>query len=281
MLTKNQIKEILSQNNLRALKSLGQNFLIDKNIKNKIIQIAELKSDDYVLEIGPGLGALTEDLANAAKKVFVVEKDRGLSQVLQKNLSSYKNITIFSEDILKFDLNKIHSKKIKVIGNLPYYITSPVIFHLLRFRDIIDSILITVQKEVATRMVASPGSKNYGALTLSVLFYTEPTIEMNITRGVFYPQPEINSSLVKLNIRKTPPVSVKNEKLLFNVIRAGFNQRRKTLANALSKREFSSSLSRTDIQLILERSKIDPKTRAETLSLQEFANIANAFDNYA
>lgn len=281
MLTKNQIKEILSQNNLRPLKSLGQNFLIDKNIKDKIIQIAELKSDDYVLEIGPGLGALTEDLANAAKKVFVVEKDKGLSQVLQKNLSPYKNVTIFCGDILKFDLNKIHSKKIKVIGNLPYYITSPVIFHLLQFRNIIDSILITVQKEVATRMVAAPGSKNYGALTLSILFYTEPTIEMKITRGVFYPQPEINSSLIKLNIRRTSPVSVKNEKLLFNIIRAGFNQRRKTLANALSKREFSSSLSRTDIQLILERSKIDPKRRAETLSLQEFANIANAFDNYA
>ena len=271
MLTKTRLKQVLKKYNIRLKKRLGQNFLIDKNIKDKIIEKADIKKTDTVLEIGSGLGALTEDLAQRAERLVAVERDEALCRILNEIMGPHKNAMVVEADILEFDLGRFRS--LKVIGNLPYYITSPVIQHLLEFRDSIDSILITVQKEVAQRLVASPGTKDYGSLTLYVQYYTEPKIEMMIKKYAFFPQPEVDSSLVKLKIREHPAVSVKNEELLFKVIRASFGQRRKTLANALKTicHETKSILNSVDI---------DPKRRGETLSLKEFAKLAKAFDNF-
>jgi len=287
MLTKTEIKQLLKENNMRPLKRWGQNFLIDKNIKDKIIRLADIKSTDIVLEIGPGLGALTEDLAKKAEKVLAVEKDSLLCRILKERLCAYKNTEIIEADILKYPLPAhaafqkqpleeefCESKKLKVIGNLPYYITSPAIIHLLELRGAIDSILITVQKEVARRIIASPGTKDYGSLSLFVNFYTTPFIEMNIPPDAFFPRPKVSSSLLRLSVRKKPAVAVKDEQLLFEVIRAAFGQRRKTLANTL--KQFSP-----EIKKIMESVNIDPKRRGETLSMEEFAKLVDMIDNSA
>lgn len=281
MLTKTEIKQTLKENNIRPLKRLGQNFLIDKNIKDKIIKIASIKSDDVVLEIGPGLGALTEDLAKKAARVLAIEKDRSLYRILRENLGHYKNTEFVEGDILKYPLPEAEAfqktahrkescerKKIKVLGNLPYYITSPVILRLLTMANSIDSILVTVQKEVAQRIVAQPGTKDCGSISLFVQFHAEPSIEMNISPNAFFPKPEVSSCLLKLVIRERPAIRVKDEELLFKIIRASFGQRRKTLTNTL--RSFSP-----DIKDTLESVNINPKRRGETLSLNEFAQIAD------
>lgn len=281
MLTKTQLKNILSENDIRLRKSLGQNFLIDKNIKDKIIEKADIKENDFVLEIGPGLGALTEDLAKRAANVIAVEKDRKLCAILRDSLALYKNLKVIEADILDFNIEE----KVKVIGNLPYYITSPIIFHLLEFKERINSILITVQKEVAERIAAKPGGKDYGVMSLSIAYYARPTVEMAIRRTAFFPQPEVDSSLVRLELRREPPVSVKNEELLFEIIRAAFGQRRKTLSNALKnslKKRFPSESGKfeesvsNEVSAAIERAGIDGRRRGETLSLEEFASLANA-----
>jgi len=278
MLTQTQVKQILSENNIHPKKRLGQNFLIDRNIKDKIIKIADVKPSDVILEIGPGLGALTEDLAKKAKRVVAVEKDRALTGILKDLLGGYKNVTVEQGDFLKMGskngdtlLLKQGVPIFKVIGNLPYYITTPILSRLIENRKHINSILVTIQKEVAQRIVAGPGSKDYGSLSLYLQYYTEPTIEMTISKSCFYPQPEVSSCLVKMLVREKPPVSVKNEELLFKIIRAAFNQRRKTLANTLKP-------ICKDIKSILESAGINPACRGETLTLEKFAQIANKID---
>ncbi len=256
------------------MKKWGQNFLIDKNIKDKIIGKAAIEKNDFVLEIGPGAGALTEDLAGLAGKLIAVEKDRGLVKILKEMLAPCKNTTIIEGDILTFDLGKLGAKNIKVIGNLPYYITSPVIMHLLKFRECIDSILITVQKEVAGRITAKPATKDYSSLTLAIQFYAAASIEMPIARGAFFPRPDVDSSLIRLNILKKRAVSVANEELLFKIIRLSFNQRRKTILNALG-----VELDKTVLANAFTAAGIDPSRRGETLSLNEFAKLTNTIDN--
>lgn len=273
MFSTRQIREIIRENNLRIHKYLGQNFLIDKNIRDRIVAACGLKREDVVLEIGPGLGALTEGILALCKRLIAVEKDRGLSIFLERFLGDSKNLDVVNKDILTYDivsLCKRQEKKIKVIGNLPFYITSPIIFYLLQNKKYIDSVHITVQREVAERMVSKPGSKDYGLLSCSVQYHSQPEIVMRIPRTVFFPRPEVNASLLKLSIRKEPAVKVKNEQLLFDIIKAAFNQRRKTLLNALSN---SSTLriNKDSLKNTFEKSGFDSKTRGERLSLQEFA----------
>ena len=256
------------------MKKWGQSFLVDRNIKDKIIKIAAIEKQDFVLEIGPGAGALTEDLAGLAGRLVAIEKDRGLAKILKEMLVPYKNTTIVEGDILEFDIGKLDAKNIKVVGNLPYYITSPIIMHLLKNRKYIDSILITVQKEVAQRIIARPTTKDYSSLTLAIQFYAAASIEIAITKGVFFPRPDVDSSLVRINILKNSAVPVGNEELLFKIIRLSFNQRRKTILNALASR-----LDKTMLENAFTAAGIDPSRRGETLSLEEFAKLANTIDN--
>lgn len=246
-------------------KSLGQNFLVDKNIVKKIIEALSLSSSDTILEIGSGKGEITSLIASRAKKVYALELDARLKDVLKERLKGYGNAQVIIQDILKFNLDKIlpAKDKIKVFGNIPYYISSPIIEYLIRHRAYIENAFITVQREFAKRVVASPGSKDYGSLSFFVQYYCLPEIVFHINKGCFYPVPKVDSSLLSLAFRAQPAVYVKDEELLFRLIRSAFNQRRKTLKNSLKG--------------IVEAAELGNflNQRPEDLSLEDFANLAN------
>ncbi|QIB27782.1 16S rRNA (adenine(1518)-N(6)/adenine(1519)-N(6))-dimethyltransferase RsmA [Caloranaerobacter azorensis] len=273
------IKEIIDEYGFAFSKSLGQNFLIDKNIIDKICDGAEIKESDQIIEIGPGIGTLTQELCKRARKVVAIEIDKNLYPILKDNLSSYDNFYLVEGDVLKIDLNALISDyfdddgEIKVVANLPYYITTPIIMKLLEEKIRISKIVVMVQKEVALRMTAKPGSKDYGALSIAVRYYSNPRIIVNVPKNVFMPRPNVDSAVIMLDIYEKPIVEVKDEKLLFKIIKAAFSKRRKTLVNALSLGALG--IAKEDIISILNECNIDVKTRAENLSLDEFAKITN------
>ena len=279
MLTKTELRALLNKYDLRPNKLLGQNFLIDKNMQQKILNYCDLQSEDIVLEIGPGLSALTFDIAKRVKHIFAVEKDKVLSNVLKELADGYDNIDIISCDILKFNIKEIFKgRKLKVIGNLPYYITSPIISYLIENRSFIDSIFVTVQKEVARRLAAGPGSKEYSPISIYTQFYTDVRLLFLIAKGVFYPQPEIDSAVIKLDILKEPRVKVKDDEFFFKIVRTVFTQRRKTLLNNLASGHIVG-LGKKEIEDLLKDLKIDPADRPEDLSIQDFARIAAKLQN--
>ncbi|EGO65135.1 16S rRNA (adenine(1518)-N(6)/adenine(1519)-N(6))-dimethyltransferase RsmA [Acetonema longum] len=258
-------------------KKLGQNFLIDEQVVNSIVTAAHLSSADTVLEIGPGIGTLTQGLAETSAQIVSVELDVKLIQVLAKTLEGYQNVRVVHGDILKFDISReITAERYKVVANLPYYITTPIIMHLLESRLPIELLVTMVQKEVAERMVAAPGGKDYGALSVAVQYYTQPEILFNVPPQSFIPSPAVESAVIRCTVRNVPPVALQEEKLFFRVVKGAFAQRRKTLSNALK----TTGLDKAAIGWMLSQAAIDPQRRGETLSLQEFADIANAWSTY-
>lgn len=278
MLTKTELKSIFEEYGFSPLKRFGENYLIDRNIKDKIIREAGISKSDTVLEIGPGLGALTMDLSESGAEVFAVEKDPKAFRILNELIfEKYPNLHLFNNDILEFDLKEnVNAKKIKVLGNLPYYVTTPIIEYMIQNSSVIDSALIVIQKEVAGRLSAKPGSKDYSSISCFAQYYTKPEYLYTIKRTSFHPVPEVDSSLIRLSMRAEPPVKVKDEELFFRIIRGSFNQRRKSIINSLS-REAVLSTAKSDLTEVLKRAGVDPSSRPEDLSLAEFAAIANAF----
>ncbi len=260
-------------------KKFGQNFLIDANVVEKIVREAGVTKEDFVLEIGPGIGTMTQLLCENAREVTAVEIDKNLIPILRDTLSDYDNITILNEDVLKVDIKSLAEEKnggrpIKVVANLPYYITTPIIMGLFESSVPIDSITIMVQKEVACRMQVGPGSKDYGALSLAVQYYAKPQVILNVPASCFLPKPNVDSAVIKLTRHETAPVSVKDERLMFAVIRASFNQRRKTLANALNN-SGEIHLPKEIIASAIEELCQNPSVRGEALTLQQFADLSN------
>jgi 16S rRNA (adenine1518-N6/adenine1519-N6)-dimethyltransferase len=275
--------EILQKYNFNFQKKYGQNFLIDTHILEEIIVAANVGKDDFVLEIGPGIGTMTQYLCEAAREVAAVEIDSNLIPILADTLQSYDNVTVINEDILKVDINKLAQernggKPIKVVANLPYYITTPIIMGLFESHVPIDSITIMVQKEVADRMQVGPGTKDYGALSLAVQYYAKPEIVVNVPPSCFMPQPKVGSAVIRLTRHEKPPVDVEDEKLMFRIIRASFNQRRKTLANGLN--NFPQiNLSKEQIQECILKLGVPVTVRGEALTLEQFAQLSNLFKN--
>lgn len=271
--------EVLQKYDFTFQKKFGQNFLIDTHVLDKIISAAHITKEDMVLEIGPGIGTMTQYLAEAAGKVIAVEIDKNLIPILSDTLSEYQNVRIINEDVLKLDLRKLADeenggKAIKVVANLPYYITTPIIMGLFENQVPVESITVMVQKEVADRMQTGPGSKDYGALSLAVQYYAEPYIVANVPPNCFMPRPKVGSAVIRLTRHKEPPVEVKDEKLMFDIIRASFNQRRKTLANGLNN-SHKITCSKEIITEAIEKLGKGPSVRGEALSLQEFASLSN------
>lgn len=270
---------ILQKYGFTFQKKFGQNFLIDTHVLEKILRAAEITEEDLVLEIGPGIGTMTQYLAQAAGKVVAVEIDKNLIPILSDTLSGYDNVTVINEDILKLDIRELarrehDGKPVKVVANLPYYITTPIIMGLFEKRVPVESITVMVQKEVADRMQARPGSKNYGALSLAVQYYAEPYIVANVPPNCFMPRPKVGSAVIKLTRLSAPPVKAEDERLMFDIIRASFNQRRKTLANALNNSGRLSVPKELIVQTI-ERLGKGPNVRGEALTLEEFAKLSN------
>lgn len=279
--TPSATKEIINKYSFAFQKKFGQNFLIDSNVLESIIRGAEITKDDFVLEIGPGIGTMTQYLCEAARQVVAVEIDKMLIPILEDTLSEYDNVEVINQDVLKVDIKflaeeKNNGKPIKVVANLPYYITTPIIMGLFESGVPIDSITIMVQKEVADRMQTGPGSKDYGALSLAVQYYATAKVILNVSATCFMPRPNVDSAVIKLTRHKEPTVNVADEKLMFKIIRASFNQRRKTLVNGLKN---SPELSFSKEQIVKAIEKIGkPETiRGEALTLEEFAELANAF----
>lgn len=279
--TPSATKEIINKYSFAFQKKFGQNFLIDSNVLESIIRGAEITKDDFVLEIGPGIGTMTQYLCEAARQVVAVEIDKMLIPILEDTLSEYDNVEVINQDVLKVDIKSLaeeknNGKPIKVVANLPYYITTPIIMGLFESGVPIDSITIMVQKEVADRMQTGPGSKDYGALSLAVQFYATAKVILNVSATCFMPRPNVDSAVIKLTRHKEPTVNVADEKLMFKIIRASFNQRRKTLVNGLKN---SPELSFSKEQIVKGIEKIGkPETiRGEALTLEEFAELANAF----
>lgn len=270
---------VLNKYGFTFQKKFGQNFLIDPHVLDKIIRAAEITEDDFVLEIGPGMGTMTQYLAYAAREVCAVEIDKSLIPILEDTLSDYDNVTVINEDILKVDIAKLAEEKnggrpIKVVANLPYYITTPIIMGLFESHVPVESITVMVQKEVADRMQEGPGSKEYGALSLAVQYYAKPEIVVNVPPSCFMPQPKVGSAVIRLTRHSEPPVTVKSEKLLFQVIRASFNQRRKTLANGLANYG-AFGLPKEELQACIEELGVPVNIRGEALSLEQFAQLSN------
>lgn len=270
---------VLNKYGFTFQKKFGQNFLIDPHVLDKIIRAAEITEDDFVLEIGPGMGTMTQYLAYAAREVYAVEIDKSLIPILEDTLSDYDNVTVINEDILKVDIAKLAEEKnggrpIKVVANLPYYITTPIIMGLFESHVPVESITVMVQKEVADRMQEGPGSKEYGALSLAVQYYAKPEIVVNVPPSCFMPQPKVGSAVIRLTRHSEPPVTVKSEKLLFQVIRASFNQRRKTLANGLANYG-AFGLPKEELQACIEKLGVPVNIRGEALSLEQFAQLSN------
>ena len=275
------IAEIRERHNFQLSKSLGQNFITDRGVIEKIAEGAGIAEGDLVIEIGPGIGVLTAEAAKYAAKVVAIEIDKKLIPILEETLSGYDNVEVINQDVLKTNLNEIieeqrracsFSAGVKIIGNLPYYITTPIIMSILENSVDAESITIMMQKEVADRIKASPGNKIYGAISVAVQYYCEVEQVASVPKEVFVPRPKVDSSVLKLSVRKKKPVELIDEKSLFACIKAGFGQRRKTLLNSLTG---VYGTSKDDVRAILEKAEIDPARRAETLNIQEFATIAN------
>ena len=259
---------------IKMSKKLGQNFLIKRGIVDEIVHAAELTPGEPVLEVGPGIGTLTQGLAQSGADVTAIELDRRLLDVLDTTLASYDNVRIVHGDVLKLDVPTImNHKPFKVVANLPYYITTPIIMSLLESKLPIERLVVMVQKEVAQRMVAQPGTKDYGALSVAVQYYTEPDIVLDVPPKSFLPAPAVTSSVIRCVLRDKPPVDVIDEKLFFRVVKAGFAQRRKTFSNTMK----TTGLSKDRIEELLAKANIDGQRRGETFTLQEFADVANAW----
>ena len=259
---------------IKMSKKLGQNFLIKRGIVDEIVHAAELTPGEPVLEVGPGIGTLTQGLAQSGADVTAIELDRRLLEVLDTTLASYDNVRIVHGDVLKLDVPSImNHKPFKVVANLPYYITTPIIMSLLESKLPIERLVVMVQKEVALRMVAKPGTKDYGALSVAVQYYTEPDIVLDVPPKSFLPAPAVTSSVIRCVLRDKPPFDVIDEKLFFRVVKAGFAQRRKTFANTMK----TTGLSKDRIEELLAKANIDGQRRGETFTLQEFADVANAW----
>lgn len=271
--------DILQKYQFNFQKKFGQNFLIDTSVLDRIISAAEITKDDCVLEIGPGIGTMTQYLAESAREVVAVEIDKNLIPILGETLAEYENVTILNEDILKVDVNKIVEEKnggrpIKVVANLPYYITTPIIMGLFENHIPLKSITIMVQKEVADRMQVGPGTKDYGALSLAVQYYAKPEIVANVPPNCFIPRPNVGSAVIRLTRYEQPPVEVRDEKKMFSLIRASFNQRRKTLVNGLGNAS-ELSVSKEQVLEALEKMGLSSTVRGEALTLEQFAELSN------
>ena len=271
--------EVLQKYRFNFQKKFGQNFLIDTHVLDKIIDASGVTEDDFVLEIGPGIGTMTQYLCERAREVVAVEIDKNLIPILSDTLKNYSNVTVINEDILKLDICKLAEEKnqgkpIKVVANLPYYITTPIIMGLFESHVPIDSITIMVQKEVAERMQEGPGSKEYGALSLAVQYYAKPEIVANVPPNCFMPRPNVGSAVIRLTRHEKPPVEVEDEKLMFRIIRASFNQRRKTLANGLNNSP-EIHLPKEVIQESIVSLGVPENIRGEALSLEQFAELSN------
>ena len=271
--------EVLQKYHFNFQKKFGQNFLIDPNVLQRIMDAAEITGEDCVLEIGPGIGTMTQYLCERARHVISVEIDKNLIPILEDTLAAYDNKTIINEDILKVDMNRLAEeynggKPMKVVANLPYYITTPIIMGLFENKVPLKSITIMVQKEVADRMQEEPGTKDYGALSLAVQYYARPEIVANVPPNCFIPRPNVGSAVIRLTRYEVPPVTVKDEKKMFELIRASFNQRRKTLVNGLGNAR-NLNLSKDRITKALEEMGLSPMVRGETLSLEQFARLSD------
>jgi 16S rRNA (adenine1518-N6/adenine1519-N6)-dimethyltransferase len=273
-----QLMELFRRHGFRPRKRFGQNFLVDRNVLNKILDALEVRESDPVLEIGPGAGTLTVELAKRGARMIAVEVDRDLIAILADVLAGSSNVSVVSADILSLNLpqflaDQFGDAKVKVVGNLPYYITSPIIAELLLARSQIERIVLMVQKEVAQRIKAPPGTKDYGSMSVFVQYYSEVELIGHASKNVFLPPPEVSSAIIRLTPRSRPPVEVPSDELFFDVVHCAFGQRRKTLLNSLSDCP-ALGLSKQDVSRILRAAHIDPSRRAETLSLEEFARIA-------
>ena len=271
--------EVLQKYNFVFQKKFGQNFLIDTHVLDKIIGSAEITKDDVVLEIGPGIGTMTQYLAESSGKVIAVEIDKNLIPILGETLAEYDNVTVINEDILKLDINRLveeenDGKPIKVVANLPYYITTPIIIGLFESHVPLQSITVMVQKEVADRMQVGPGSKDYGALSLAVQYYAKPYIAANVPPNCFIPRPGVGSAVIRLTRYEEPPVMVKDESLMFKLIRASFNQRRKTLQNGIANSP-ELPYSKAQVEKALEKMGLAANVRGESLTLAEFAKLSD------
>ncbi len=268
------VQYICKRFGIRMSKKLGQNFLIRRDVVDEIVYAAELEKDTPVLEIGPGIGTLTQGLAQSGASVTAVELDRRLLPVLETTLGGYDNVRIIHGDVLKVDIPELmNHQPFKVVANLPYYITTPIIMELLESRLPIECMVMMVQKEVAERIAAKPGTKAYGALSVAVQFYTEPDIVMEVPPRAFMPAPEVTSAVIRCRLRQKPPVDVVDEKLFFRVVKAAFAQRRKTFANTMR----TTGLTKEEIDSILVDAHIDGQRRGETFGMEEFAAIANSW----
>lgn len=270
---------VLQKYNFMFQKKFGQNFLIDTHVLDKIIRSAEITSDDMVLEIGPGIGTMTQYLAQAAGKVIAVEIDKALIPILEDTLEGFENVTVLNEDILKVDVAGLAQREnggrpIKVVANLPYYITTPIIMGLFENHVPVKSITVMVQKEVAERMQVGPGTKDYGALSLAVQYYAKPYIVANVPPNCFMPRPKVGSAVIRLERYENPPVQVDDEKLMFKIIRASFNQRRKTLANGL-KNSPELDYTKEQVEAAIDSLGKGASVRGEALTLEEFATLSN------
>ncbi|MBQ9118892.1 MAG: 16S rRNA (adenine(1518)-N(6)/adenine(1519)-N(6))-dimethyltransferase RsmA [Lachnospiraceae bacterium] len=271
--------EILNKYHFVFQKKFGQNFLIDTHVLEKIIRAADITKDDMVLEIGPGIGTMTQYLCENAREVVAVEIDKNLIPILTEDtLAAYDNVTVINEDILKLDINRLVEERnggrpIKVVANLPYYITTPIIMGLFESHVPIENITVMVQKEVADRMQSEPGSKDYGALSLAVQYYAEPYIAANVPQNCFMPRPNVGSAVIRLTLHKEPPVKVTDDRFMFRLVRASFNQRRKTLVNSLSNAP-ETGVGKEAVLEALEQMQLSPTIRGEALSLQEFAQLS-------
>lgn len=278
--TPRRTKEIIQRHGFSFKKSLGQNFLIDQNILGKIVGAAGLDKTMGALEIGPGIGALTEKLAGEAGKVAAIEIDQRLLPILKDVLDPYPHIHVIHGDVLKLNLRELFESEFKevsgvsVVANLPYYVTTPILMKLLEEELPLQNIVVMIQKEVAERMAASPGGKDYGSLSIAVQYYSEPELVCNVPHTVFIPQPNVESAVIRLKVRKQPPVEVDDQRFFFEVVHASFAQRRKTISNNLKSRFFPKE-GRERLESLLAEAGIEPARRAETLSIEEFARLAN------
>ena len=275
-----ETKFLMNKYNIKANKNLGQNFLIDENVITTAIEKSNINEEDLVIEIGPGLGTLTKYLLEKAGRVICVELDKRMISILEDRFFLYKNFEVINNDILKVDLNKIidetkqkyNLKTAKIVANLPYYITTPIIMKLLENKVNIESITVMIQKEVADRLAEIPGGKNTGAITYTVYYYGETEKLLEVPKTAFIPEPSVTSEVIKINIRKEPPVKVKDEKTFFNLIKKSFLQRRKTLLNSLTNNGISNKEELTEI---LKELNLDERIRSEKLTIEDFANISN------
>lgn len=275
---------VLQKYQFNFQKKFGQNFLIDTHVLDKIIAAAEITKGDFVLEIGPGIGTMTQYLCENAREVTAVEIDKKLIPILEDTLGSYNNVTVINEDILKVDIGKLAEEKnggkpIKVVANLPYYITTPIIMGLFESHVPIDSITVMVQKEVADRMQVGPGTKDYGALSLAVQYYAKPEIVANVPPNCFMPRPKVGSAVIRLTRHEKTPVEVEDEKLMFRIIRASFNQRRKTLVNGLNNAP-DIPVSKENIAKAIQELGVSESIRGEALTLEQFAKLSNLMGKY-